>query len=1426
MSSQRASFAPTLTDLLFEKADVGLCLVAPDGTVLRANAEWLRSTGFTLDEVLGAEIVALFPETRELALARAGHRVAVPRHRQAVNGRETWWEGSIDPLPMEGGTGILITAREVPEAVVATARDPASSAPCIFPLPERPRRDPSGSPLVPRPASVQASEALENISDAFVALDHEWRYTYVNRRAADLLGKGVEELIGRCPWEIFPFTKGSESYRECHRAMAEQVPVQYVTHEPALDRWYENRVLPSEEGLSIFWNDVTERKHADDALKAAVERLAQDLDAMRRLHRLSTRFVRAEGLPQVVLEEVLDAAIAITHADRGNIQLLDPASRRLRVAAHRGHERWWLDFFESVAEGEGTSCGAALQKRTRVIVEDVTKSPVFIGTPALAVQLRAGIRAVQSTPLVGSSGELVGMISTHYRTPGRPDDRDLRLLDLLARQAADMIERVRSEEALRRATERELFLADVLENATTPVGVGAPDGRLLAFNRAFAELTGYSREELEQRSLSWATDLTPPEWREKEAEALARAVRERASVRYDKEYRRKNGSWVPIELFVQPIFAEDGSLVHYRSFLTDITERKRTETRLAADLAALTRMHALGGRVVEGGGIQPLLQETMDAAVAIMGADKGTMQLMEGDGLKIVAHCAHEKPFLDFFAEAETVASVCGEATRRGERVLVPDVEKSPVLAGTASLPVLRTAGVRAVQSTPLRTRDGRLLGIVTTHWSKPYTPDDHDLWRLDLLVRQAADLIELKQADEALRESEARYRLLFKNMLEGFAYCQMIFDPEGRAVDFVYRDVNGAFAILTGLRDVVGRRASEVIPGIWSAHPELLERYGRVARTGRAERFEIDFRPLGIYLSIYVYGAQPGHFVAVFDNITDRKRAEEELAVVTRLYAVLSRVNEAIVRTRAEQPLYEEVCRIVAEEGEFPLVWVGQVEGRRIVPVVSSGTGTAYLREIQVEVDGELGSGPTGTCVREDRPVINDDFATNPATWPWRQSTARHGLRASAAFPLHRGGKVVGALTFYAAKPGAFTLRQVGLLESLCADVSYALDALETERLRTEAERALRESEHSLREADRRKDEFLAMLSHELRNPLAPIRNAAYILEQSEPGSEQAERARGVLRRQSEHLTRLVDDLLDVTRITRGKIALQRSRIDLREVVGRAAEDFRATMAERGIAFGIALPDASVWADVDPTRVNQVVTNLLQNAAKFGGRGDEVQVSLGAEGTRAEIRVRDTGAGIEPSLLPLVFEPFVQGERTLDRSEGGLGLGLALVKGIVQLHDGEVRAQSAGIGKGAEFVIHLPLHGASQLLEGTRPESQAKGGGRRVLVVDDNWDAAESLADLLRILGHDVDLAYDGPGAIAKIAANAPDVVLCDIGLPGISGYEVAKAIRANGKPGVRLIALSGYAQAEDVKRAMEAGFDAHVAKPLDPEELARLLG
>ncbi|HEY3269533.1 MAG TPA: PAS domain S-box protein [Armatimonadota bacterium] len=362
--------------------------------------------------------------------------------------------------------------------------------------------------------------------------------------------------------------------------------------------------------------------------------------------------------------------------------------------------------------------------------------------------------------------------------------------------------------------------------------------------------------------------------------------------------------------------------------------------------------------------------------------------------------------------------------------------------------------------------------------------------------------------------------------------------------------------------------------------------------------------------------------------------------------------------------------------------------------------------------------------------------------------------------------------------------------------------------------------------EADRAKDEFLAMLSHELRNPLGAISYAAKLLELRTAGQEQLHKPAEILGRQVRHTVRLVDDLLDVSRITQGKLELRQERVDLAAVARRAVEVARPQMEEVGHAFTVALPDEPVWLYGDPARLEQVVGNLLNNAGKYTESGGTVSLIVSRENGDAVLRVTDDGCGISPEMLPRVFDLFAQEDRTLARSHGGLGIGLSLVKTLVEMHHGVVSAASGGTGQGSEFTVRLPLETSAE----ASPAASTPGRpavSRRVLVVDDNADAAQMLGDILEILGHTASLAYDGPSAIEAVRLERPDVVLLDIGLPGMDGYEVARCLRSAGLAnGMRLVALTGYGQEEDLIRSHEAGFDAHMLKPVDIPALGQFLG
>jgi PAS domain S-box-containing protein len=366
-------------------------------------------------------------------------------------------------------------------------------------------------------------------------------------------------------------------------------------------------------------------------------------------------------------------------------------------------------------------------------------------------------------------------------------------------------------------------------------------------------------------------------------------------------------------------------------------------------------------------------------------------------------------------------------------------------------------------------------------------------------------------------------------------------------------------------------------------------------------------------------------------------------------------------------------------------------------------------------------------------------------------------------------------------------------------------------------------------KEEDRRRTEFLALLAHELRNPLAPLRNALQVMRLSGDDRASAERTQAMMERQLQHLIRLVDDLLDVSRISQGKLQLRKERVLLAAVVGGALDVCRQVVDQHGHKLTVSLPDEPVEVDADLTRLAQVVCNLLTNAAKFSEPGSRIWLAARREGGEAVVSVRDEGAGIPAPMLTRVFEMFTQVDLSLEKSQGGLGVGLGIVKRLVEMHGGTVEARSEGEGRGSEFVVRLPVAapavGTPQPPE-QRAEAATPPGRRRILVVDDNADSADSLGRLLGLLGHEARTAYDGESGVAAAGAFRPDVVLMDIGMPRLNGYDAARRIREQpwGK-GVVLVALTGWGQEADRRRSQEVGFDAHLVKPVDPAALDKLL-
>jgi signal transduction histidine kinase/DNA-binding response OmpR family regulator len=474
--------------------------------------------------------------------------------------------------------------------------------------------------------------------------------------------------------------------------------------------------------------------------------------------------------------------------------------------------------------------------------------------------------------------------------------------------------------------------------------------------------------------------------------------------------------------------------------------------------------------------------------------------------------------------------------------------------------------------------------------------------------------------------------------------------------------------------------------------------------------------------------------------------------------------------------------------------------------PVVLRLTATEAPRDaLRDAVDRALVGGRSELLDDLDIPFPEAPGAVRPA--------AR--VRSAAVLPLRARGRTLGALTLGFGPSGRrHQPADIALAEDLAARAAIALD---NARLYKEVETA-----------DRQKNEFLSMLAHELRNPLAPIQYAAEVLRLRGPEQAELRWAREVIDRQVKHLVRLVDDLLDVSRITRGKIRLQPQPLDLAEVVAHAVEAGRPAVEAAQHRLEVAVPSDPVWVNGDAARLTQVLTNLLNNAAKYTDPGGRITLTLAREGGEAVLRVRDSGVGIPADMLSKVFDLFTQVDRSLDRSQGGLGIGLTLVHRLVQMHGGTVEAHSDGPGTGSEFVARLPAlpgpPGGPDPGDGARDRPPAR--APSVLLVEDNRDGAESLASLLRMAGHQVRVTHDGPTAVEAAAEASPDVVVLDIGLPGFDGYEVARRLRdLPNTRGAVLVAMTGYGGEDDYRRSREAGFDHHLVKPVEFGALRRVL-
>jgi len=625
-----------------------------------------------------------------------------------------------------------------------------------------------------------------------------------------------------------------------------------------------------------------------------------------------------------------------------------------------------------------------------------------------------------------------------------------------------------------------------------------------------------------------------------------------------------------------------------------------------------------------------------------------------------------------------------------------------------------------------------------------------------------------LATAESALLVSEERFRVALESSAVAFAILRAVRDAGGRIVDFRWIYVNSEASRVIGraVGELLGQRVAELFGWSWEV-PGLFSAYCRAIETREPQTIESVYSPQGTPVWYHNIATAFGDGIAVwFADVTASRRAE---LAAREARAQLQTVTELMASgtTRCSRELrYIWVNRQYAEWLDRP---AEELAGRPIEEVIGAATFQQLLPHYRAVLSGQR--------VEHELQI---EFARLGPRW------------VSAVY-----------VPSFAAD---------GLVDGW---VGVITDITNHKRL-----------ELALLEADRRKDEFLAVLAHELRNPLAPIRNALELLRLKASPDPQLQHPQEIIDRQLHHLSRLVDDLLDLSRVTQGRIQLRRTRVSIAVVIANAVETSAPHIVGAGHELDVRLPPEPLYVQADVTRLAQIISNLLNNAAKYTPRGGRITLSARPEGEAICIEVADSGVGIAKELLPQIFDMFVQGDHSLERTQDGLGIGLTLVSRLVQMHGGTVEAYSEGPGKGSRFCVRLPLAARETASSGPAPRPELPPvPRRRVLIVDDNIDAAESLALLLGALGHETRLAHDGEQALAAVAAFRPDLVMLDIGLPRLNGYEVARRIRSGPEPGPQLIALTGWGQDEDRRRAKEAGFDLHLTKPVELEVLTGIM-
>jgi PAS domain S-box-containing protein len=1232
---------------------------------------------------------------------------------------------------------------------------------------------------------------LESITDAFVSFNRQWHYTFVNEQAARLLQKPREDLLGKHLWEeVFPSQVGTLAYRELQRAMADQVPVVYEDYNADLNAWFEVRVYPTQEGLALYFQDISDRKQAELVL---VEQ-----------KRLLELIASGKSLEEC-LSAICAAVAALNPQVRACFLLTDPQRQSFPRSITP-------DFPPTLGAGLkdapindlciGT-CGEAVYSGQPTTCADIANDDRWSqGWRDLCIA--HGILACHSTPVPGADGLPLGSLMLCFDQPRMPTSWEYQLAEFGTQIASIAFEHERATLARVESEHRYRTLFDSIDQGFCFCEMlfdqqGQPiDYRFLEVNPSFEALTG-----LVNPVGKTARELVPnlePFW----FEIYGQVALTGSPVRFEHESVAMN-RWFDVNAF--PVEGATGKVA---ILFTNITQRKRFEQERE-------RFLAVGSDLLVIARADGYFQWVSPAFERILGWTPAEMTC---------------RPWNEF---------------------VHPDDIEATIAASHAVFWANQSVSLE----NRYRHRDGSYRWFL---WSGQFYPEEQ------VLYGAAIDISDRKQAEEALRESEARFRQMADT-------APTLVWMSG--TDKLCNYFNQSWLNFTG------RTMAQELGNGWTegVHPDDFQRCLHTYTTAFDARqpFEMDYRLRrfdGEYRWIFDAGAPRftpegqflGYIGSCFD-IHDRKQAEAEreqrLANERHYVSQLQGLTEAALTMNSALAV-EDVLGVITDQAAAIIGAHQAVTSLTIDHNWAKAITTIYLSEKYAQwrtySEDPDGSGIYAYLCQLNRPMrmTQAELESHPHWRGFGKEAANHPpLRGWLAAPLMgRNGQNIGIIQLSDKYEGEFTEADEAILVQLAQMASVAAENAQLYEAEQQARSAAEAAREEAQAANRIKDEFLAVLSHELRSPLNPILGWSRVLQTGKLTEAQIQQALSTIERNAKLQSELIDDLLDVSRILQGKLSLTASPVHLGPIIGAALETVRLSAEAKSIPIETHLdPDVGLVSG-DPTRLQQIVWNLLSNAVKFTPAGGRVTVRLeraegegGGEGVQgmgygvqgtdtlpapytlpsppyAQITVSDTGKGISADFLPYVFDYFRQASSATTREFGGLGLGLAIVRHLVELHGGTIGAESPGEGLGATFTVTLPI--MTRLPEpssnSVEVDGDARLGGLHILVVDDDADSREFVIYVLEEAGARVTAADSAAAALVALAYDRPEVLLSDVGMPEMDGYMLLQQVRAlppEAGGQIPAIALTAFAGEINQQKALQAGFQQHLSKPVDPKVL-----